>query len=50
MPITHSDDRDGLSERLRAARLADVCIEDTDRHGWRVSGRRHEPVLSPVED
>jgi len=39
-PITHFHDRDELVEWLRAAGLTDVRVEDTDRRGWRASGRR----------
>jgi len=46
-PITHFHDRDELLEWLRTARLADVRVEDTDRRGWRASGRR-APRLTAV--
>jgi SAM-dependent methyltransferase len=39
-PITHFHDRDELVAWFRAARLVDVCVEDTDRRGWRAHGRR----------
>jgi SAM-dependent methyltransferase len=39
-PITHFHDRDELTEWLRAARLVDIHVEDTDRRGWRAWGRR----------
>ena len=39
-PITHFHDRDELHEWLRAARLAGIQVEDTDRRGWRAFGRR----------
>jgi SAM-dependent methyltransferase len=46
-PITHFHDRDELLEWLRLARLTDVRVEDTDRRGWRASGRR-APRLTGV--
>lgn len=49
-PITHFHDRPELLEWLRAARLVDVHVEDTDRRGWRAYGRRAprvEPVVRP---
>lgn len=46
-PITHFHDRDELLEWLRTARLADVRVEDTNRRGWRASGRR-APRLTAV--
>jgi uncharacterized protein YbaR (Trm112 family) len=46
-PITHFHDRDELLEWLRGARLTDVRVEDTDRRGWRASGRR-APRVAPV--
>jgi SAM-dependent methyltransferase len=46
-PITHFHDRDELLEWLRVAHLTDVRVEDTDRRGWRASGRR-APRLAPV--
>ena len=39
-PITHFHDRDELLGWLRAAQLAGVRVEDTDRRGWRASGWR----------
>ena len=39
-PITHFHDREQLRGWLRAARLADVAVEDTDRRGWRAYGWR----------
>jgi SAM-dependent methyltransferase len=39
-PITHFHERGELLEWFRAARLAGVRVEDTDRRGWRAFGRR----------
>ncbi len=39
-PITHFHDHDELLEWFRAAHLAGVTVEDTDRRGWRAYGRR----------
>jgi SAM-dependent methyltransferase len=39
-PITHFHDRDELLDWFRGARLTNVRVEDTDRRGWRASGRR----------
>jgi SAM-dependent methyltransferase len=43
-PITHFHDREELLAWFRAAGLADVQVEDTDRRGWRAHGRRRAPV------
>jgi SAM-dependent methyltransferase len=45
-PITHFHDRDELLDWLRRAQLTNVRVEDTDRRGWRASGRR-TPRLEP---
>jgi SAM-dependent methyltransferase/uncharacterized protein YbaR (Trm112 family) len=45
-PITHFHDHDELRAWFHAAQLADVCVEDTNRRGWRAHGRRH--VAAPV--
>lgn len=42
-PITHFHERDELLAWLRAARLTDVAVEDTDGRGWRACGRRPAP-------
>lgn len=50
-PITHFHDHDELMAWLADAKLTDVCVEDTDRRGWRASGRRtpvREPMLRPA--
>jgi SAM-dependent methyltransferase len=39
-PITSFHDRDELLAWCHAARLAEVCVEDTNRRGWRAHGRR----------
>jgi SAM-dependent methyltransferase len=39
-PITHFHDIAELGEWCRSAGLQFVCIDDTDRRGWRVHGRR----------
>ncbi len=39
-PVTHFHDRSELAEWFHAAQLVDVCVEDTDRRGWRAYGRR----------
>jgi len=39
-PITHFHDRLELSDWYRSAGLQDICVGDTDRRGWRASGRR----------
>jgi hypothetical protein len=49
-PITHFHDRDELLAWFRAAQLAGVDVSDTDRRGWRASGRRVprlEPTIRP---
>lgn len=38
-PITHFHDRDELIGWFRDAGLSDVVVEDTNRRGWRASGR-----------
>jgi len=43
-PITHFHDRDELLAWFRDAGLVDVCVEDTDRRGWRAHGLRRERV------
>jgi hypothetical protein len=45
-PITHFHDRDELETWFRAAGLAGIRVEDTNRRGWRASGRR----TSRIED
>jgi SAM-dependent methyltransferase len=45
-PITHFHDRDELLGWLKAARLTDLCVEDTDRRGWRAAGRRTPHLAS----
>ena len=37
-PITHFHDRDELVGWFRDAGLVEVCVEDTDRRGWRAHG------------
>jgi SAM-dependent methyltransferase len=39
-PITHFHERDELLEWLERAGLSDIRVADTDRRGWRASGRR----------
>jgi len=39
-PITYFHDRDELLAWFDAAQLAEVCVEDTNRRGWRAHGRR----------
>jgi SAM-dependent methyltransferase len=39
-PITYFHDRDELLAWFHAAQLAEVCVEDTNRRGWRAHGRR----------
>jgi len=39
-PITHFHDHQELEQWLRTAGLSDIRVEDTDRRGWRASGRR----------
>jgi hypothetical protein len=39
-PITHFHDRDELRQWFQAAGLSHISIEDTNRRGWRASGRR----------
>jgi hypothetical protein len=39
-PVTHFHDRHELLAWLEAADLVGVRVEDTDRRGWRASGRR----------
>ena len=39
-PITYFHDRDELLAWFHAAQLVEVCVEDTNRRGWRAHGRR----------
>jgi SAM-dependent methyltransferase/uncharacterized protein YbaR (Trm112 family) len=39
-PITYFHDRDEILMWCRAAQLVQVCVEDTNRRGWRAHGRR----------
>src|SRR5262249_18420427 len=43
-PITHFHDRDELVGWFREAGLIEVCVEDTERRGWRAPGLRRERV------
>lgn len=47
-PITHFHDQDELREWFRAAHLAGVHVEDTDRRGWRAFGRRAPRLVATV--
>ncbi len=47
-PITHFHDRDELTTWLRAAQLTGIEVSDTDRRGWRASGRRTPRAESAV--
>ena len=47
-PITHFHDHDELTEWLRAARLVDIHVEDTNRRGWRAWGRRTPRLEAPT--
>jgi SAM-dependent methyltransferase len=48
-PITHFHDRDELLEWMETARLSDVRVEDTNRRGWRASGRRSSALSAVAE-
>jgi len=46
-PITHFHDLLELSEWYRAAGLDRICVNDTDRRGWRAHGRRTMRKVEP---
>ncbi len=48
-PITHFHEREELRGWLRDAGLVGVSVEDTDRRGWRASGRRTPVVETGVQ-
>ena len=39
-PVTSFHDRDELLAWFHAAQLVEVCVQDTNRRGWRAHGRR----------